>query len=159
MDTTQFLKKTIDGVTQVEPALTPPPAASAQTTFAQKPKIGSSKSKTKKREIPEGLWTKCPSCESMVYDKELDGNLKVCPKCQHHFTIGARERIHSLVETCTFEEMDAQMIERGQTRSFTGAASYKDPSWLRNLKGDQPCKRRRHHRHWQDWRTPAWRWA
>jgi acetyl-CoA carboxylase carboxyl transferase subunit beta len=109
MDTTSFLKKTIDGVTSVEPALTPPPAASGHTTFVQKPKIGSSKSKTKKREIPEGLWTKCPSCESMVFDKELDGNLKVCPKCQHHFAIGSRERIHSLVETCTFEEMDAEM--------------------------------------------------
>ncbi len=45
----------------------------------------------------------------MIYDKELDENLKVCPKCQHHFPIGSRERIHSLVETCTFEEMDAQM--------------------------------------------------
>ena len=45
----------------------------------------------------------------MIFDKELDENLKVCPKCQHHFPIGSRERIHSLVETCTFEEMDAEM--------------------------------------------------
>jgi acetyl-CoA carboxylase carboxyl transferase subunit beta len=45
----------------------------------------------------------------MVFDKELDENLKVCPKCEFHFPIGARERIHSLVETCTFEEMDAEM--------------------------------------------------
>jgi acetyl-CoA carboxylase carboxyl transferase subunit beta len=109
MDTTQFLKKTIDGVTQVEPALTPPPVTSAQTAFVHKPKIGSARSKTKKREIPEGLWTKCPSCESMIFDKELDENLKVCSKCQHHFPIGSRERIHSLVETCTFEEMDTEM--------------------------------------------------
>jgi acetyl-CoA carboxylase carboxyl transferase subunit beta len=109
MDTTQFLKKTIDGVTQIEPALTPPPMEGAQPAFAKKPKIGTGHSKTKKREIPEGLWTKCPSCESMIFDKELDENLKVCPKCQHHFPIGSRERVHSLVETCTFEEMDAQM--------------------------------------------------
>ena len=108
MDTTQFLKKTINGVTQIEPALTPPPIESA-TAFVRKPKIGSSRSKTKKREIPEGLWTKCPSCESMIFDKELDENLKVCPKCQHHFPIGSRERVHSLVETCSFEEMDAEM--------------------------------------------------
>jgi acetyl-CoA carboxylase carboxyl transferase subunit beta len=46
----------------------------------------------------------------MIFDKELDENLKVCPKCGHHFHIGARERIHSLVETCTFEEMDADMV-------------------------------------------------
>jgi len=45
----------------------------------------------------------------MIFDKELDANLKVCPKCQFHFPIGSRERIHSLVETCTFEEMDAGM--------------------------------------------------
>ena len=45
----------------------------------------------------------------MIYDKELDENLKVCPKCQHHFPIGSRERIHSLVETCSFEELDAEM--------------------------------------------------
>jgi acetyl-CoA carboxylase carboxyl transferase subunit beta len=45
----------------------------------------------------------------MIFDKELDENLKVCPKCQHHFAIGSRERIHSLVETCTFDEMDAEM--------------------------------------------------
>ncbi len=109
MDTTQFLKKTIDGVTQIEPALTPPPMEGTHPAFAKKPKLGSSHSKTKKREIPEGLWTKCPSCESMIFDKELDENLKVCPKCQHHFPIGSRERVHSLVETCTFEEMDAEM--------------------------------------------------
>ena len=107
MDTTSFIKKTIGGVTQVEPALTPHPANAEQATFAKKPKLGESKSK--KREIPEGLWTKCPSCAAMIFDKELDENLQVCPKCQHHFPIASRERIHSLVETCTFEEMDAEM--------------------------------------------------
>jgi acetyl-CoA carboxylase carboxyl transferase subunit beta len=55
----------------------------------------------------------------------LDENLKVCPTCNHHFTIGARERIHSLVETCTFEEMDPDMISV-DVLGFTGAASYKD---------------------------------
>jgi acetyl-CoA carboxylase carboxyl transferase subunit beta len=107
MDTTSFMKKSIGGVTTIEPGLTPPPAKNGQTSFAKKPRIGGSKSK--KRDIPEGLWTKCPKCETMVFDKELDENLKVCPKCNHHFPIGARERIHSLVETCTFEEMDAEM--------------------------------------------------
>ena len=107
MDTTSFLKKTIGGVMQVEPALTPPPANAEQTSFAKKPKVGSSKSK--KREIPEGLWIKCPACDVMIFDKELDENLQVCPKCQQHLPIASRERIHSLVETCTFQEMDAEM--------------------------------------------------
>ena len=108
MDTTSFTKKTIGGVMQVEPALTPPPANTEQTSFAKKPKVGSSKSR--KREIPEGLWIKCPACDVMIFGKELDENLQVCPKCQQHLPIASRERIHSLVETCTFQEMDAEMM-------------------------------------------------
>ena len=106
--------------TAVEPAVTPPPA-NVGASFAKKPGMGSSKSR--KRDIPEGLWTKCPKCSTMVFDKELDENLKVCPRCQHHFPITARERIHSLVETCTFEEMDAGMTSV-DVLSFTGVASY-----------------------------------
>ncbi len=87
----------------------------------KKPKLGGGKSK--KREIPEGLWTKCKRCSTMVFDKELDENLKVCPKCQFHFPIGARERIHSLVETCSFEEMDAEMMSV-DVLNFTGVSTY-----------------------------------
>jgi acetyl-CoA carboxylase carboxyl transferase subunit beta len=124
MSTTTF-KKIIGGEvveTTVEPALTPP-VFDGDTVFFPKPKITSGKSK--KKEIPEGLWTKCPKCEAMIYDKELDANLKVCGKCSYHFTIGARERIHSLVETCSFEEMDANMTSV-DILGFTGSASYKD---------------------------------
>jgi len=106
MATTTFTKKSL-GLESTEPAVTPPSTKGAQANFAKKPKLGAGKSK--KRDIPEGLWTKCEKCETMVFDKELDENLKVCPKCEYHFPIGARERIHSLVETCTFEEMDADM--------------------------------------------------
>jgi acetyl-CoA carboxylase carboxyl transferase subunit beta len=119
MATTLFTKKPL-ALETVEPGVTPPPAAS-QTTFAKKPKLASAKSR--KREIPEGLWTKCPKCSTMVFDKELDENLKVCTHCQHHFRIGSRERIHSLVETCTFEEMDPQMTS-ADVLEFTGVASY-----------------------------------
>src|SRR5580765_4812411 len=120
MATTSFNKKTL-GLETAEPAVTPPPPATGNTTFAKKPKLGGAKSK--KKEIPEGLWTKCPKCGTMVFDKELDENLKVCTNCQHHFPIGARERIHSLVETCTFEEMDADMTSV-DVLNFTGVASY-----------------------------------
>jgi acetyl-CoA carboxylase carboxyl transferase subunit beta len=119
MATTLFTKKTL-GLETAEPGVTPPPAM-AHNTFARKPKLAASKSK--KREIPEGLWTKCPKCTTMVFDKELDENLKVCTHCQHHFRIGARERIHSLVETCTFEEMDADMTSV-DVLHFTGVTSY-----------------------------------
>src|ERR1051325_9319906 len=119
MATTSFTKKTL-GLESTEPAVTPPPVTQATTTFVKKPKLGS---KSKKREIPEGLWTKCPRCTTMVFDKELDENLKVCTRCQNHFPIGSRERIHSLVETCTFEEMDSDMLSVDALH-FTGAASY-----------------------------------
>src|SRR3954464_5077026 len=121
MGTTTFTKKTL-GLETVEPAVTPPPPNS-ETGFTKKPKLGGGKSR--KREIPEGLWTKCPKCSNMVFDKELDENLKVCPQCQHHFPIGARERVHSLVETCSFEEMDAQMMST-DVLEFKGVASYRD---------------------------------
>jgi acetyl-CoA carboxylase carboxyl transferase subunit beta len=104
MATSSFTKKSL-GIENIEPAVTPPPPNS--TSFLKKPKLGSAKSR--KKEIPEGLWVKCPKCSNMLYDKELDENLKVCLHCQHHFPIGARERINSLVETCSFQEMDAQM--------------------------------------------------
>jgi len=120
MATTSFTKKSL-GLETSEPAVTPPPASTTTTSFTKKPKLASAKSK--KREIPEGLWNKCPKCSTMVFDKELDENLKVCPRCQHHFSIGARERIHSLVETCTFEEMNADMISVDVLK-FTGVASY-----------------------------------
>ncbi len=103
----------------VEPAVTPPPKSS-ETSFLTKPKLSP---KSRRRDMPEGLWTKCRKCESLIFDKELDDNLKVCPKCGYHFPIGSRERIHSLVETCSFEEMDAQM-EAVDLLKFTGAASY-----------------------------------
>jgi acetyl-CoA carboxylase carboxyl transferase subunit beta len=119
MATTHFTKKTL-GLETVEPAVTPPLASSTQTTFAKKPKL---RSKSKKRDIPEGLWTKCPKCVAMIYDKELDENLKVCPKCQHHFPITGRERLHALVETCSFEEMDAAMTSVDILK-FTGVAAY-----------------------------------
>jgi acetyl-CoA carboxylase carboxyl transferase subunit beta len=120
MATTSITKKSLGVETVVEPAVTPP-ANTGETSFIKKSKVGSSSSK--KKDIPEGLWTKCPKCSAMIYDKELDENLKVCPKCKHHFPIGARERIHSLVEVCSFEEMDAEMTAVDVLK-FTGVASY-----------------------------------
>ena len=79
-------KKGID-VEQVQPGLTPPPPTSGPA-FPSKPRLTG---KSKKRDIPEGLWSKCPRCESLIYDRELDDNLKVCPKCEHHFTLTVRD--------------------------------------------------------------------
>jgi acetyl-CoA carboxylase carboxyl transferase subunit beta len=119
MATTSFTKKTL-GLENGEPAVTPP-SSHATTTFVKKHKLASSPSR--KRDIPEGLWTKCKKCAVMIYDKDLDANLKICPKCQYHFSIGARERIHALVETCSFEEINATM-ESVDILEFTGVSRY-----------------------------------
>jgi len=50
------------------------------------------------RRVPEGLWVKCPSCETVLYSDDLAKNLQVCPKCDHHMRIGARERINALLD-------------------------------------------------------------
>lgn len=97
------------------------PAQTGATPFPRKPKLGSARAR--KKEIPEGLWTKCPKCSTMLYDKELDEHLKVCRHCGNHFTISARERINALVETCTFEEMDAGLTSVDSLQ-FTGVSPY-----------------------------------
>ncbi len=119
MATTTFSKKTLkpdNGEPAGKPMLAKP-----ETGFLKKPKLGSGQ--PRKRDIPEGVWTKCPKCSSMLYDKELDENLKVCRHCSYHFPITARERIHSLVETCSFEEMDASMTSV-DVLQFTGVTAY-----------------------------------
>jgi acetyl-CoA carboxylase carboxyl transferase subunit beta len=59
----------------------------------------------KKREVPGGLWMRCPGCEGMVYRKVVAENLEVCPECQHHFRVGGRGRIAQLTDPESFEEL------------------------------------------------------
>lgn len=63
----------------------------------------------KKQDMPEGLWTKCPSCSESLFEQTLARNLRVCTNCGYHFTISSGERIASLVDEGTFEEMDLQL--------------------------------------------------
>ena len=51
-----------------------------------------------KKTVPEGLWSKCPACQTVLYKKDLEDNSEVCPKCAHHHRIGARERIALLLD-------------------------------------------------------------
>jgi len=80
-------------------------------------------SSDKKREFPEGLWQKCPSCAEMIHNLELVQNFRVCPKCDHHMTQSAHERLEMLLDAGTFEEHDADMVSV-DTLKFTGMASY-----------------------------------
>jgi len=51
-----------------------------------------------RRQVPEGLWIKCPACETVLYKTDLEGNLNVCPKCEHHHRIGARPRLDAFLD-------------------------------------------------------------
>jgi acetyl-CoA carboxylase carboxyl transferase subunit beta len=53
---------------------------------------------SERRTIPEGLWIKCPSCETVLYNTDLEQNLNVCPKCNHHHRIGARTRLDGFLD-------------------------------------------------------------
>ena len=62
-----------------------------------------------KRNVPEGLWEKCPSCAAVLYGPELERNIRVCPKCNHHMPIAARKRLESLFDPGTMSEIDANL--------------------------------------------------
>ena len=109
-------KKTL-GLEIAEAAVTPPPVE-LEPAIEKKPLNPGT---TRKRDIPQGLWTKCPKCEEMIFDRELEDNLKVCPQCTHHFPITAWKRIKDLTEPDSFEEADANMISV-DTLEFTGTA-------------------------------------
>jgi acetyl-CoA carboxylase carboxyl transferase subunit beta len=79
----------------------------------------------KTREMPSGLWTKCPTCGEVIHNLALSENLQVCPKCDHHFNLGSRERIESLVDPESFEEHDSSMSSVDPL-GFKGMTTYAD---------------------------------
>lgn len=79
----------------------------------------------KKKEIPEGLWTKCENCNTALYNKNLEENFKVCTKCGYHFVLGAPERLALLIDKDTFKEYDADMLS-ADPLDFKGPKTYKD---------------------------------
>jgi acetyl-CoA carboxylase carboxyl transferase subunit beta len=83
------------------------------------------RSDSKKVTVPEGLWIKCNNCAEIVYSKEIDRNLKVCPKCDYHFRITARERIELLVDPGTFTEFDGQ-LQSEDPLGFKDSLKYRD---------------------------------
>jgi acetyl-CoA carboxylase carboxyl transferase subunit beta len=62
-----------------------------------------------KKSMPEGLWSKCPACNEVLYRADLEGNLEVCPKCGHHHRIGARQRLAMLLDAEGQHEIGAQV--------------------------------------------------
>ena len=79
----------------------------------------------KPKEFPEHLWTKCPTCGEMLFNKQLLRNLNVCSKCEHHFRLGARSRIELLVDKGSFVEQDGGLVS-GDPLGFVDSKPYPD---------------------------------
>jgi len=78
-----------------------------------------------RRSVPEGLWTKCDECNSVLYRAEVERNLYVCPKCNHHMRLGARQRLDYFLDAGSGVEIGAD-IEPVDALKFRDSKKYKD---------------------------------
>ncbi|NKN33243.1 acetyl-CoA carboxylase, carboxyltransferase subunit beta [Marichromatium bheemlicum] len=78
-----------------------------------------------KRAVPEGVWAKCPGCQAILYRAELERNLEVCPKCNHHNRLTARKRLESFLDPDSREEIGAE-LESLDPLKFKDLKKYKD---------------------------------
>jgi len=81
------------------------------------------KSENGKKEIPNGLWTKCPQCEQIIYNKELETNFKICPRCEYYLKLSYKEWIAILLEPSSFKELDSK-IEPKDHLNFVDSQPY-----------------------------------
>jgi len=79
----------------------------------------------RKKSVPEGLWTKCPKCESTLYRSEVTRNQEVCPKCDHHMRLGGRQRLETFVDEGSFVETSADISPVDRLK-FKDIKKYKD---------------------------------
>ncbi|AMA64915.1 Acetyl-coenzyme A carboxylase carboxyl transferase subunit beta [Candidatus Arsenophonus lipoptenae] len=80
---------------------------------------------TRKANIPEGIWTKCDNCRKVLYRAELESNLAVCPKCDHHMNISARQRLISFLDQNITTELGSE-LEPKDILKFRDLKKYKD---------------------------------
>jgi acetyl-CoA carboxylase carboxyl transferase subunit beta len=86
----------------------------------------------KRKEMPDGLWMRCPACEHMLYKSAVEGALNVCPECNHHFRIDAETRIRYLVDEDSFQEILGDL-----TTNDPLGFKYKDTSYKQRIKADE----------------------
>lgn len=87
--------------------------------------LPSIRSKGDKKEIPEGVWSKCDNCHAMLYRADLERNLFVCPKCDHHMYISARDRLTALLDPNTTREIAEDVVPHDILK-FKDRKKYKD---------------------------------
>lgn len=85
------------------------------------PKVSTSE----KKGVPEGVWTKCPVCQAILYRAELERNQEVCPKCSHHLHITARKRLNTFLDEGEREEIGSNIIAVDRLK-FRDSKKYKD---------------------------------
>ena len=78
-----------------------------------------------RRSVPEGVWSKCPICQAVLYRAELERNLNVCPKCTHHIRIGARQRLEGFLDLEGREELFSELTPVDRLK-FKDSKKYKD---------------------------------
>ena len=85
-----------------------------------------------RREVPEGLWMRCPACEQMLYKSAVEKNLNVCPECDHHFRIEAKTRIEYLVDEGSFQQILKDLKAKDQLNF-----KFRGTSYQQRLKEDE----------------------
>ncbi len=85
-----------------------------------------------RKEMPEGLWMKCPSCEHMLYSSAVEKNLTVCPECNYHFRVGAWTRIQQITDEGTFQQILADL-----TTNDPLGFKYRGTTYKQRIKDDQ----------------------
>ena len=83
------------------------------------------KTESRSKSVPEGVWIKCPRCDAQLYRNELERNLKVCPKCEFHMRIGARERLDVFLDDTSRTEI-AATLEPQDPLKFRDSKRYRD---------------------------------
>jgi acetyl-CoA carboxylase carboxyl transferase subunit beta len=91
----------------------------------EKPGVDEAPADAEKRVRTEGLWLKCEGCGQIIWKKSLDENAQCCPKCAHHFRIGARERLALLLDG-EYEEHDGEMVSADPLRFHDAKGSYRE---------------------------------
>ncbi len=83
------------------------------------------KTERRTRSVPEGLWMKCPTCDSVLYRPEVERNLQVCPKCSHHMRIGGRDRLLRFLDPDDVEELGTGILPEDPLK-FRDTKKYRD---------------------------------
>ncbi|MDZ7619659.1 MAG: acetyl-CoA carboxylase carboxyl transferase subunit beta, partial [Patescibacteria group bacterium] len=88
-------------------------------------KVSRNVSKRPKRGVPEGLWMRCPGCQQIIFRREAEQRLGVCPQCDYHWYVPARDRVRQVLDEGTFEEWDAD-LEPADPLEFADKKPYRE---------------------------------